>query len=56
MSEPVLRQITVACSVEHAFRVFTAKLDLWWPPGHRKFSGSSLALEPPPTRGLLASI
>jgi uncharacterized protein YndB with AHSA1/START domain len=32
--------------VAHAFEVFTSRIDLWWPPGHRKFQDSRLVLEP----------
>jgi uncharacterized protein YndB with AHSA1/START domain len=28
---PVLRTVTVRCSVEHAFRVFTEAMGSWWP-------------------------
>ena len=31
---PVRKSITVATSVEHAFRVFTEDLDSWWPRTH----------------------
>lgn len=34
--EPVRRTITVDCSPEHAFSVFTARIGDWWPLG--KFS------------------
>lgn len=39
------RSITVACDVEHAFETFTAKIDLWWPVGH-KGADTKLSLEP----------
>jgi uncharacterized protein YndB with AHSA1/START domain len=29
--EPIRRAITVACSPEHAFRVFTEQAGTWWP-------------------------
>ncbi len=29
--EPIRRSVTVDCSPEHAFRVFTKELDTWWP-------------------------
>lgn len=45
MTRAVEKTIVLACSVEHAFEVFTKQLDLWWPPGHRKFQGSTLSLE-----------
>jgi uncharacterized protein YndB with AHSA1/START domain len=31
---PVKKSITVTASVEHAFEVFTAEFDSWWPRGH----------------------
>jgi uncharacterized protein YndB with AHSA1/START domain len=31
---PVRKSITVKASVEHAFRVFTAGFDTWWPRSH----------------------
>ena len=45
MSEPVEKSIAVRCSVAHAFRVFTERIDLWWPPSHRKDPASVLFLE-----------
>lgn len=45
MSEPLRRTVRVRCPVSHAFEVFTARLDLWWPPGHRRFGTSQLFLE-----------
>jgi uncharacterized protein YndB with AHSA1/START domain len=35
----------VRCPAAHAFDVFTSRLDLWWPPKHRRFSASRLCLE-----------
>src|ERR1700681_4136815 len=32
--EPVRKEIVVAVSQEHAFRVFTDKMTTWWPPEH----------------------
>ncbi len=29
--EPVRKTVTVDCSVEHAFRVFTERIGEWWP-------------------------
>ncbi|WP_428262543.1 SRPBCC domain-containing protein [Haliangium sp.] len=46
MNEPVRREVRVRCSLEHAFDVFTTRLDLWWPKGHRRFDRSRLILEP----------
>ncbi len=34
MIEPIRKQIVVAASQEHAFRVFTAGIDRWWPRQH----------------------
>lgn len=48
MSAPVERTIRVRCPVEHAFRVFTRRIDAWWPAGHRRFAGSTLTLEATP--------
>lgn len=45
MSEPLVRTVRVACPVEHAFEVFTSRLDMWWPRSHRRFERSRLQLE-----------
>lgn len=45
MSQPVQKSIVVRCSVAHAFRVFTDRIDLWWPPSHRKDPDSVFFLE-----------
>ena len=29
--EPIVKRAEVDCSVEHAFRTFTERLDTWWP-------------------------
>lgn len=42
---PLVRSIEVRCSVAHAFATFTARIDLWWPPGHRR-PGARVELEP----------
>lgn len=46
MTEIVRRTIALACPVEHAFDVFTQRIDLWWPRGHRRNRDASLSLEP----------
>ena len=46
MSEPLEKSVRVRCSVQHAFTVFTERVDTWWPRGHRRFEDSSLRLEP----------
>ena len=43
---PLEKEIHVACSREHAFAVFTSRIDTWWPRGHRRFGASELLLEP----------
>lgn len=45
MTEPVEKTVRVRCSVPHAFRVFTERIDLWWPSGHRRDPGSVIFLE-----------
>ena len=42
MTEPLVRTIALACPVTHAFEVFTQKVDLWWPRGHRKTQDATL--------------
>jgi uncharacterized protein YndB with AHSA1/START domain len=32
--EPIRKQLVVSAAAEHAFRVFTAGLDRWWPRDH----------------------
>jgi uncharacterized protein YndB with AHSA1/START domain len=34
MSAPLTLSFDVACSVEHAFEVWTAEIGSWWPPDH----------------------
>lgn len=46
MSEPVRKVVRVECGVEHAFDVFTSRIDLWWPRSHRRFEDSVMLLEP----------
>jgi uncharacterized protein YndB with AHSA1/START domain len=46
MNEPVVRSVRVGCTLHDAFTTFTARLDLWWPQAHRRFSGSVMVLEP----------
>lgn len=36
MAELLTRTIALACPLDHAFDVFTDKVDLWWPRGHRR--------------------
>jgi uncharacterized protein YndB with AHSA1/START domain len=56
---PVRKSLTVKTSVAHAFKVFTAGFDTWWPRGHHigsspmkkgiieGFAGTVLVWEPP---------
>ena len=34
MTAPLLMSFDVACSAEHAFRVWTDRIGTWWPPDH----------------------
>jgi uncharacterized protein YndB with AHSA1/START domain len=34
MSAPLRMSFDVACSVEHAFAVWTSQISSWWPPDH----------------------
>ena len=34
MSAPLRMSFDVACSVEHAFTVWTSGIGTWWPPDH----------------------
>ena len=45
MDEVLTRSITLACPVEHAFKVFTDKIDLWWPRSHLRHRDASLSFE-----------
>jgi uncharacterized protein YndB with AHSA1/START domain len=44
VDELLVRQIALACPVDHAFAVFTDKIDLWWPRSHRRNRDASLTL------------
>ena len=44
MDEILTRTISLNCSVEHAFDVFTDRIDLWWPRGHRKHRDGTLRI------------
>lgn len=48
MSGVLERTVRVRCPVEHAFAVFTGRIDAWWPVGHRRFEGSTLTLDAEP--------
>jgi uncharacterized protein YndB with AHSA1/START domain len=42
VSEPLRFAVDVACTVEHAFRVWTATIGTWWPADH------TVTVEPAP--------
>jgi hypothetical protein len=44
MSDSIEKQVVVRCSVEHAFEVFTDRIDLWWPLSHRPKGATRLVL------------
>jgi uncharacterized protein YndB with AHSA1/START domain len=44
-SAPVRHEVQVGCPVDHAFEVFTARVDAWWPVAHRTRPGAVLTLE-----------
>ena len=46
MSTPLKKTIIVACDRAHAFKVFTERVDVWWPRSHRRFDASTLSFEP----------
>ncbi|WP_375387450.1 SRPBCC domain-containing protein [uncultured Amnibacterium sp.] len=45
---PLRISVDVACSAEHAFHVWTARIAAWWPVGHRATdeAGTEVVLEP----------
>lgn len=45
MTEPVRREVRVRCSLAHAFQVFTARVDLWWPRDHRRDPAAQMRFE-----------
>ena len=42
----IRRTLTLSCSCAHAFRVFTERMDAWWPPSHRKHPNARMLIEP----------
>lgn len=46
MSERLELQFMLSCPRDHAFRTFTAKIDLWWPKGHRSTPDATMHFEP----------
>lgn len=45
MDEILSRTISLKCGVDHAFDVFTRRIDLWWPRAHRKHRDGALRLD-----------
>jgi uncharacterized protein YndB with AHSA1/START domain len=41
----LVRSIELACPIDHAFDVFTGKIDLWWPRGHRRNANATLRFD-----------
>ena len=48
MNEPLRKSVRIPCPLEHAFEVFTGRIDLWWPESHRRFDRSELVLPSEP--------
>ena len=48
MTEPLSLRLEVACSAEHAFTVWTSRIDHWWPADHTVTgrSDAEVVLEP----------
>jgi hypothetical protein len=48
MIEPLRISVDVACPVEHAFAIWTTRIDAWWPDEHKATSeqGTEVVLEP----------
>jgi uncharacterized protein YndB with AHSA1/START domain len=45
VADLLTRTIALACTVEHAFAVFTDKVDLWWPRAHRRNRDAMLSFD-----------
>jgi len=44
MTEPLRVSMDIACSVEHAFSVWTTRIGAWWPPDHTVTGEPGLAI------------
>ena len=51
MNDPIQKSVRIECSVEHAFRVFTEKIHLWWPGPYRAASDEKASVELEPRVG-----
>ena len=49
----IRHEVLVACPIDHAFAVFTGRIDGWWPRSHRRIPGSRLVLEVGPDGRLM---
>jgi len=45
VADLLTRTIALNCGIDHAFAVFTDKIDLWWPRGHRKHREGVMRLD-----------
>ena len=45
MTEPLSFTFDVGCSPEHAFDVWTSRIDSWWPPDHTVHRGVAVVLQ-----------
>jgi hypothetical protein len=48
MTEPLVLEFDVACPPAHSFRVWTARIDTWWPADHTVsgYADAEIILEP----------
>ena len=53
MIEPLRIEFDVDCSPEHAFSVWTARIDLWWPRSHTATGDPALVVLEPRVGGRL---
>ena len=46
--QPLVVELELRCSADHAFRIWTDRLNAWWPPGHKTLGDPSATvhLEP----------
>jgi hypothetical protein len=44
MTTPLKMSFEVDCSAEHAFSVWTSRIDTWWPPDHTVSGGPELVV------------
>ncbi len=56
MADAVRKTVFVKCPVDHAFVVFTERVDGWWPKSHRRLEDSRVELSPVGPEGLLQEV